>query len=926
MAPGISETDLQRPNAPPITRAHSRRQQFTNDEVDPLLSDLSPSSTLDALISTSAVSKARDRSRSFVEASVANVTESERAWGIRAALAGKKIREWRDELLEWPWKKGNDPQLNGFERPRDEKIIQGYTSRVEIIRDDMKTMQVEELKEHVRQVHVRPEATTRDYEKLEDFTAIITATIVQSLPPLAQLHSLLNTWSLRLIVLRRSPPFLNELHGCQESIVSACLAIGQNNADLPIAKPDFNRRAFMEIQAILQDQTTHLGTNIDGMLDVLEGSQDTLPDDWIDAVDKVENDYSSWVVKAEELVLNNELAASFQHPIPTEQKSNPIDDNPVLEAPERNLRESKASVTTLETSTPEPIADAPEQNEHTPERSIGGIEQEANTAEQKPRTPVRETESSQESDLETSTRAKSELTTSRLFDGADSVPPTPGLSNNDGLKETPIGGQTRNDDTTQDVGDPVPSKDIPPSLQDGQGAASQFDEGEELLGVVSAPELSRGIDSFPNGRFDPIGMVPTPRDPAFQDPGHEESPSSQGSLISGASSGTSSPEIMNASIAANPGSPIRVTTPLSPRRMKFEDNDDSYFSSGVASSTPLAHTKSVRDRRISRDSTKLYAGLPRDENGNSISSARPRSRFETYEDFSTASMPLKLQKTRLAKPEVNRPPTPTELSPPRPKDKLEARISTILHSIPADIRLKSSGAKTPPPSTALHTPNQKGLLKRSVTPKSRPKTPTSAPALTLAPASSGHDKGCDDSGIKVYHLQQPGVKESTPVKLYVRLVGESGERVMVRVGGGWADLGEYLKEYALHHGSTQRSISDYNGQMSQQNAMTPSPAPGTPKSRPSSRSSWADAGDAPSPCPPHGLGLAGPKGKDVAIEPSHQAWVDDMLEQATVWGRTEKSNEEIAIAEKKGLGWLGRAGSTSKVFLRKAGRTASGPS
>ena len=56
----------------------------------------------------------------------------------------------------------------------------------------------------------------------------------------------------------------------------------------------------------------------------------------------------------------------------------------------------------------------------------------------------------------------------------------------------------------------------------------------------------------------------------------------------------------------------------------------------------------------------------------------------------------------------------------------------------------------------------------------------------------------------MYHLHQPG--KEVPIKLFVRLVGESGERVMVRIGGGWADLGEYLKEYAIHHG--RRSLSD----------------------------------------------------------------------------------------------------------------------
>ena len=32
---------------------------------------------------------------------------------------------------------------------------------------------------------------------------------------------------------------------------------------------------------------------------------------------------------------------------------------------------------------------------------------------------------------------------------------------------------------------------------------------------------------------------------------------------------------------------------------------------------------------------------------------------------------------------------------------------------------------------------------------------------------------------------------------------EKMERAMVRVGGGWADLAEYLKVYVAHHGSNK---------------------------------------------------------------------------------------------------------------------------
>jgi hypothetical protein len=89
-----------------------------------------------------------------------------------------------------------------------------------------------------------------------------------------------------------------------------------------------------------------------------------------------------------------------------------------------------------------------------------------------------------------------------------------------------------------------------------------------------------------------------------------------------------------------------------------------------------------------------------------------------------------------------------------------------------------------------------------------------SPELTLSPVKNEFDSIASgrksaaasrtDNDIKLYHLTQPGKEQ--PVKLFIRRVGENGERVMVRVGGGWADLGEYLRQYAEHHG--RRTASD----------------------------------------------------------------------------------------------------------------------
>ncbi len=312
-------------------------------------------------------------------------------------------------------------------------------------------------------------------------------------------------------------------------------------------------------------------------------------------------------------------------------------------------------------------------------------------------------------------------------------------------------------------------------------------------------------------------------------------------------------------------------------------------------------------------------------------------------------------------------PPPVPMSTKNSEDQLEARISSILTEIPGHIRLKSGPEPDAPDVVPSNTfLDQKKYNSRS--PALRLKRPqTSAPSspLTLTPAHSKRSRSSSgDPEIKLYHLHQSG--KDVPVKLFVRLVGEGGERVMVRIGGGWADLGEYLKEYASHHG--RRSTSDGRfeiqglpqpqlGTPLSNLAMSSPPAsetsrPGTPSTRassslafrrphhsagssadfdapitpensaprffegtpgsvqiasslrPSSRSSRFSSTDEDSP-----LGLAGPKTRRMDVSPSKQAWVDGMLDQA-----------RKASAEKKGgegdFGDLGKVGSTKRVFMR----------
>ena len=328
----------------------ARRQQLIGHELDPLLANLSPSSTLEALQSTSAVSAEVGTHKRALLDSVAVVSTSDRAWGIKAALAGKKVREWYKELAAWPWPTASEGSGNGFEpflavegegdpaqdvsadrdagidsRKKTEfwghlpaHLVQECEDRIEAIRDDMETLEIEELKEHVRVTHHLPSRRPSVYDHhegndvnvhahMDDFTAIVTATIMQTLPHLARLNSLLSTWSTRLSVLRQVPEFLDCLEKAQTALEAAWEVIRPLDMEALGHTTGVNRDTFSTIRDVLEKRVSELGRRLDCMLDALEGREDTLPDDWIDNMEALETDFGTWVVETERQVLENEL-------------------------------------------------------------------------------------------------------------------------------------------------------------------------------------------------------------------------------------------------------------------------------------------------------------------------------------------------------------------------------------------------------------------------------------------------------------------------------------------------------------------------------------------------------------------------------------------------------------------------------------------
>jgi hypothetical protein len=279
---------------------------------------------------------------------------AEQAFAMRAAIASKSIQEWLEELTAWSWPN------SGFESPpakrrklsydetngpsgdsglNSKEYLGGllssevtqYERRVHEISQAMEDLDVEEIKKHVLHSHIlplsrpgtpllelsRPPSMAAAIAFMDDFTALITATIIQALPNLSKLTRLLRIWSVRLVVLRKSSVFLTELDDARVALKSGwnAMDLGAKAApgDTLLSPSVLSRKDFDVMKSILERKVTAAGQSLDHMLDALEGHEDTLPDSWIDHMDSVEREYGEWVAACERKIRAAEFARQ-SHP------------------------------------------------------------------------------------------------------------------------------------------------------------------------------------------------------------------------------------------------------------------------------------------------------------------------------------------------------------------------------------------------------------------------------------------------------------------------------------------------------------------------------------------------------------------------------------------------------------------------------------
>ena len=261
--------------------------------------------------------------------SIADASPSEREIGIRAAFAAQKLREWRNEISQWQWPSRKEcGQGAGFLPPQKQidveengsksthigclplRLVDQYEQRIDEIRDAMESLEMDEIKDHVLAAHSNSNGDTQvpvresrlglrssSYGRMRDFTALITATVIQALPDLAILTSLLATWDVRLNVLRQLPMLLEVMEGTRRGVRAACLSTTDH-----IEASRLNQKDFEDTRELLGGRVSDLGGRIDKLLDLLEDQDDALPQHWIDALENIELEYARWVVDTQRVV------------------------------------------------------------------------------------------------------------------------------------------------------------------------------------------------------------------------------------------------------------------------------------------------------------------------------------------------------------------------------------------------------------------------------------------------------------------------------------------------------------------------------------------------------------------------------------------------------------------------------------------------
>ncbi|KXJ92688.1 hypothetical protein Micbo1qcDRAFT_50340 [Microdochium bolleyi] len=988
------------------SRSPTRNHQYSDDTED-LLYSLKPFCVIDSLRSPiGALKKCLD------EASAA-----EQSFAMRAAVASKHINDWYEELSDWPWPR--DGGSAGFEPPRaqhrlfaatrsvsgestDETTITEddwrgsiapddvlrYQRRVENILAEMDAMDIDEMKTTVLHSHIlplsRPGTPLSDsgrsvtsalsYVKMEDLTAVITAIVLYCLPILSRLSKLMSAWSVRLSVLDKIPELLLSLEDVEAALAAGwdVIAPPQESEDDRPAKA-LSQGTFNVMRQTLEPKVTKVCKLMDFMLDLLEATPDTVPDTWIDRVDKVERSWRQWVVAGDHRVRGGEwtkktkpsapmtprgskLTIQVHAPSPTKERATDVEEfssSPPLPFDHSSIIEQSAEQSEEPHSVEEP--------ENTGARSKSPIKVSKRktqvTKAQSPKKPTRR------SMLD---RAGGDEVAPVHLDGAGDSKPRPAQGKEPRTKGFNVQNLMRKFSQEKLPGAPRPKEARPNQviLSEVNRNIVRMAPSSPEKQPLGSPKLPEGLEEDSDEEWDSSGQESPVLDSSFMEPSILETVEEE--------EGQSEPDLprfprrmaSNLSVASTVVHDTSRLTELDasesfredsmePELPPLPDPDQPLFSSDAASppsSPPLRYqqrTASVSFEETPQVFPVYEFGPPLTQeylNSSAVfdpdTSVDYESQLGSHSRMSTVSMTSE-------------------------DDHLHQQIREVLQNIPAKIKL----SRTSKPPINLNPPDfQHPAKPRTRAPdpirrsgsamSSRAGTPSSfsrsgTPSFMLAPVREPRQRPKSSQEIKTYHLSRS--TGEAPIKLFIRCVGENGERVMVRVGGGWSDLGEYLKEYAAHHGrkskgegkvevrdspqpdrssrhgsspssrpasaletpstplavrKTRRSMGEHDARRPLRTPIsrqaTKSPSPDFDTSRMSIRSDFDEETSS--------LGLAGPNPAKKQMSDESRAWVESVKTKVRL-----ASGERIPAVQRPhsgSFGTLDKVGGTTRLFRK----------
>jgi hypothetical protein len=1026
------------------------------------LRDLSPDTTLRAFTQRP-LPFDTDCDEYKIFSCIESLTAAERDLGARVAKAAQRLKSWCSEIEQWGWSGSFEQPSEEYREKRRRSLelrirehvgdadltdalppleywgsllsveVESHEARLDDIEEEMLKLDVEELKEHVLDMHPagrsRPssagfEARRQSYKPMDDFSFLITQTLLSALPAHAQLKERLNTWTARISTLREVPRYLDDLSTAQKA-----MRLGWNAIDPPTDTSDVAfarwKEAVDTISNVLGNKVTDLGRRLDLMLDTLEGREDCIPDNWIDTFEGIETDYGSWALESRKKVIDFDVRRKW------EKKSAVVQQPIVLREQETAPAQEIATQPITEISNTERAVNKGDSRSGLPHKSGALARTPASDSEDSNATagkPVHTANAvAQPVALNGSecrpgsTRPASLITLSPRVaspgkaaqnaklrsdvedhGSSQSVPNSPFAtphSDSPRLVESVAGTPTHSF---------TPSKKpwfmtdaAPRSANDGTFNEHKGGSLPASSPVTKAPETSRGSDpsakhSTPHAQNqEPVCIIDDESeleegDTVVHNDDEEEPEFDEGDTVVHNDLGES-PEAAipvqllsqlsqdgHASVDEKADEVVRFRR----RPSNLADiptittNDDQDALMQEPPQTP----RSRRDSEGSISSNMSFESSPPGfvEDSPSVRNATNRSVRVPRPELNAAMAKRRLGKNTADNSIVSAPWPPTQFSQKASVEDLERKISDILTTIPAHIRLTSGpGADAPEvqPTRGLATKGSRAYLRAA-----RSVSGLKSPALTLSPAKNDFDNAASgrksaaatrtDNDIKLYHLTQPG--KDQPVKLFIRRVGENGERVMVRVGGGWADLGEYLRQYAEHHGRRTASDGKFEilGLEVKNNDAATTSSPNRPESalskkdrRVSSASPLStptksintSADDAVPPMPSFSsttpgiaeeqsqpsttssrrswggdeVGLSGPKAKKLDLSGDKLDWIEGMMKQArTVSGNImpaahareerieSRSESRDGGGKKPEFGDLGKVGGTKRIFLR----------